>query len=194
VARAASKDRYTALGSVTLRKLVLNQRIRVSMRFGLAVARLASAAWVGAAVLFVVIAVREVRHPGFDSATKDTLALLRFPAYYVGGFILVSVALAGTFVALLGRAKGQLRAVAVAGWLLVLVLGLLVADYFAIYLPIVGMILPVGRARPEAFAVYHRASMMINFCDVALCALAAVLLCWHNPRDNRAYDQVTSNS
>ena len=64
------------------------------MRIGLAVARLASAAWVGAAVLFVIIAVREVRHPGFDSAAKDTLALLRFPAYYASGFLVVSVALA----------------------------------------------------------------------------------------------------
>ena len=59
------------------------------MRLGLAVARLASAAWVGAAMLFVITAVREVRHPGFDSSTKDTLALLRFPAYYAFGFVVV---------------------------------------------------------------------------------------------------------
>jgi hypothetical protein len=159
------------------------------MRLGLLVARLASAAWVGGAILFVIIAVREVQHPGFDSATKDTLALLRFPAYYAGGFFLVSAALAGSLVALLGRAKGQRRAVAAAGWLLVLVLGLLVADYFAIYLPIVGMIVPVGRARAEAFAAYHRASIVINVCDLALCAVAAVLLCWHNPQDNRTSDR-----
>jgi hypothetical protein len=169
------------------------------MRLGLLVARLASAAWVGGAILFVIIAVREVQHPGFDSATKDTLALLRFPAYYAGGFFLVSAALAGTVVALLGRAKGQRQAagrtqVAAAAGLLVLVLALLVADYFAIYLPIVGMIVPVGRARPEAFAAYHRASMVINFCDVALCALAAVLLCWHNPQHNVASNQSTQNN
>ncbi len=147
----------------------------------------------------MIIAVREVQHPGFDSATKDTLALLRFPAYYAGGFVLISVALAGTVVALLGRTKGQRQAsgrtqVAAAAWLLVLVLGLLVADYFAIYLPIVGMIVPVGRARAEAFAAYHRASIVINVCDLALCAVAAALLSWHNPRDNRASDQVTPNS
>ncbi len=161
------------------------------MRLGLLVGRLASAAWVGAAVLFVIIAVREVRHPGFDSATKDTLALLRFPAYYAGGFVLISAALAGTFVALLGRTKGQRRSVLAAAWLLLLVLVLLVADYFAIYLPIVGMIVPVGRARSEAFDAYHRASMIINFCDVALCAIAAVLLCWHNPQPDIAPNQST---
>ncbi len=76
------------------------------MRIGFAVARLASAAWAGAAVLFVITALREVRHPGFDSATKDTLALLRFPAYYAFGFILISVALAGAVLAL-GRSRPE---------------------------------------------------------------------------------------
>ena len=91
------------------------------------------------------------------------------------------------------QAAGRTQ-VAAAAWLLVLVLALLVADYFAIYLPIVGMIVPVGRARPEAFAAYHRASMVINFCDVALCALAAVFLCWHNPQHNVASNQSTQNN
>jgi len=35
---------------------------------------------------------------------------------------------------------------------------------------------------------------VINVCDLALCAVAAALLSWHNPRDNRASDQVTPNS
>jgi hypothetical protein len=41
----------------------------------LTISRLASSAWVGAATLFVVTALQEVWHPGFDSVTKDSLAL-----------------------------------------------------------------------------------------------------------------------
>jgi hypothetical protein len=155
----------------------------MAMRIGLAVARLASAAWVGAAVLFVITALREVRHPGFDSATKDTLALLRFPAYYALGLVVVSAALAGTLLGLFGREKCQRRRIVAAAWLLGLVLLLMVADFVAIYSPIVGMITPVGKARSAEFAGYHRASIAINVCDVALCGIAAALLCWQSPRD-----------
>jgi hypothetical protein len=156
------------------------------MRIGLAVARLASAAWVGAAVLFVITAVREVRHPGFDSATKDTLALLRFPAYYALGFMVVSVALAASIFGMIGRKKGKRRRFVVAVWLLGVVLVLMVADFVAIYLPIVGMITPVGRARSAEFAGYHRASILINVCGVGLCAIAAALLSWENPQNDSA--------
>jgi hypothetical protein len=148
------------------------------MRTGLTVARFASAAWVGAAALFVITAVREVRHPLFDTATKDTLALLRFTAYYAFGFALVAAALVGAILALLGRERRQRRRIVAAAWLLGLALVLMVADFIAIYLPIVGMITPAGRARLAEFEGYHRASMVINTCDVALCVVAALLLCW----------------
>ena len=55
-------------------------------------------AWVGAAILFVVTSVREVQSTDFDSNTKDHLALLRFPAYYLFGFTLVPVASVGAIV------------------------------------------------------------------------------------------------
>ena len=58
----------------------------VMSRAALTLARLLLSAWFGAAVLFVVIGVREVTHPGFDSMVRDQLAVLRFPAYYVCGF------------------------------------------------------------------------------------------------------------
>jgi hypothetical protein len=131
--------------------------------------------------LFVITAVREVRHPEFDSATKDTLALLRFPAFYACGFVTVPAALAGTRVALIGRKKGQRRRIVVAAWLLAMTLALMVADYFAVYLPIVAMITPPGGAHSSEFAGYHRASIAVNTCDVVLCGVAAVLLCWREP-------------
>jgi hypothetical protein len=154
------------------------------MRLGLAVARLASSAWVGAAALFVITALRELRHSGFDSATKDTLALLRFPAYYAFGFVVVSAALAGAVFGLVGGEKQQRRRIVVAAWLLGLILVLMVADFVVIYWPIVGMITPAGRPRSAEFAGYHRASIVINVCDVALCGIAAALLCWQNPQDD----------
>jgi hypothetical protein len=156
------------------------------MRLGLLVARLAAAAWVGAAALFVMTAVREVRHPGFDPTTRDTLALLRFPVYYAFGFVAVSVALAGSLLGLRGRKRGEGRRVVAAAWLLGVALVLMVVDFVAIYLPIVGMITPVGRARSAEFDGYHQASIAINVCDVALCGIAAGLLCWQSRQDENS--------
>jgi hypothetical protein len=146
-------------------------------RFGLAVARLAAAAWVGAAALFVVTAVREVTFPGFDAATKDQLALLRFPAYYVCGFALVGIAFLGAVVASLGS-RPRAKKVGFAAGLLAVTLVALAGDFVAIYRPMAEMITPPGRVHVAEFRDYHRASVWINVADVGLCALAAVLLCW----------------
>ena len=59
-------------------------------RLCLAVARFCPAAWVGAAFLFVATSVTEQVQPSFAPATKDTLALVRFPWYYGVGFALLS--------------------------------------------------------------------------------------------------------
>jgi hypothetical protein len=146
-------------------------------RLGLAIARLATTAWVGAAALFVVTAVREVMHSGFDSATKDQLALLRFPAYYGFGFVLLALALAGTAGAWKAAGKSRLR-IRLAGGLLGLALALMAADFVAIYRPMAEMITPPGRTHVAEFRPYHRASVWINVIDVGLCGVAAVLLCW----------------
>ena len=79
------------------------------VRLGLVIARFCTAAWVGAAALFVVTALREVRSSPFDPAAKDTLALLRFPAYYAFGFTLVGLALAGALLASRDRAAARDR-------------------------------------------------------------------------------------
>jgi hypothetical protein len=143
----------------------------------LAVARLAAAGWVGAATLFVVTAVREVRFPGFDSTTKDQLALLRFPAYYVCGFALVGIAFLGALAASLGS-RPRAKKVAVAAGLLAVTLLLMAADFVAVYRPIAEMITPPGRVHVAEFRNYHRISVWLNVGHVGLCAAAAVLLCW----------------
>ncbi len=165
------------------------------MRLGLAIARFSSAAWVGAAVLFVVTALREVSHPGFDSETKDALALLRFPAYYVFGFTLVILALVGALVASFSRPSGRdsrsddslcregRRRICLASGLLAVVLLLMAADFMAVYRPMVGLITPPGRAHGAEFRSYHRVSIWLNVGHVGLSAVAAVLLCW--PGDRR---------
>ncbi len=154
------------------------------MRFGLAAARLAATAWVGAAALFVVTAVREVTHPGFDSATKDQLALLRFPAYYVFGFALIGVAVvAATFATICHRSRegrqslSGWRLLAAALGLLVVAGGIMAVDYAAVYRPMASLITPPGRAHDSRFQTYHQVSVWLNTSQVALTAAAAVLLC-----------------
>jgi len=74
-----------------------NTRVEMS-RVPLMLARFLLSAWFGAATLFVIIGVREVRFVGFDSAMRDQLVLLRFPAYYACGFTLLGCAAQRRFV------------------------------------------------------------------------------------------------
>jgi hypothetical protein len=150
------------------------------MRVGLTVARFAAAAWVGAALLFVVTAVREVRNPGFDSATKDALALMRFPAYYVFGFTLVTLALVAGLGSYCLRPRGG-RRICVAAGLLAMALIVMGIDFVSVYRPMAEMITPPGWAHPAEFRTYHRASVWLNVGHVGLCALAALFLCWPEP-------------
>lgn len=147
-------------------------------RAGLRVARLASAAWVGAALLFVVTAVREVRDPAFDSTTKDALALDRFPAYYAFGFALLTLALFGAIAAMPSRGRSIRVAAAFLGVALVVMIG----DFISVYRPLLEMVNPPGRAKPADFEDYHHTSMYLNAANVGLCAVAAILLCWHDLR------------
>ncbi len=149
-------------------------------RLGLTVARVASAGWVGAAALFVVTAVREVRHPGFDSPTKDALALVRFPAFYAFGFALVAVSLAGSLVAVSAGGSAR-RRTTVGALLLAATLTVMAVDNTAVYRPMADLIDPPGKARTPAFVEYHRWSIWVNVADLALCGAAAVVLSWPQP-------------
>jgi len=142
----------------------------------LLLARFCSAAWVGAAALFVVNGVQEVMSPNFESATKDQLALIRFPAYYGFGFVLVAGALLTTFVA--GRKSlGSIRHVMVA-ILLAASLGLMTYDWSAVYTPLRKMLDPPGQTRTDAFKTLHVRSMSLNTTHVGLVFFAALALCW----------------
>jgi hypothetical protein len=141
------------------------------------IARFSIAAWVGAAALFVVTGVHEVRSPELDSAAKNVLAALRFPSYYAFGFALVSVALVCGLVARFRSPAQRPSPSRIALALLVLALCLMVVDYVWIYRPLEGMMLVPDAARPAHFQTYHRASMWINTVDVGLCLVAALWMC-----------------
>jgi uncharacterized membrane protein len=140
-------------------------------------ARFLLSAWVGAAALFVINGIRLVRASVFDSAARDQIALIRFPAYYGFGFACVATALICQAGALrragLPRGRALAAAACVAAALVVML-----ADYVWVYRPLEAMVSPPGKARPADFGAYHRASEMINTVHVGLCFVAAMLLCW----------------
>jgi len=149
-------------------------------RICLTIARFALAAWVGAAVLFVINGVRQVTFPGFDSPTKDQLALIRFPAYYVFGFALVSAATVCLWAIVRSNLLGRLRRW-IAALLTTAALALMVCDYMAIYRPLEAMISRPGGVRPANFVTMHDSSKRINSLHVGLCLGAAIILCWPRP-------------
>lgn len=146
-------------------------------RICLTVCRFCFAAWVGAAALFVVNGIAQVRHPAFDSVQRSQLALLRFPAYYVFGFGLVGTGLATL---LAGRSaccdaprlwRAALGCIAAA-------LVLMVCDYLFVYRPLAAMLQTATEARPAAFQTLHQASTWINFVHVGLVACGGMLINW----------------
>ena len=142
----------------------------------LTIARFALSAWIGAAALFVVTAVREVTCPAFDSPIKNQLAALRFPPYYLFGFVLVAVGFVSGLVGL-RRAASRRRCHVFVGTAVIALL-LMGIDYVAIYQPLYAAVTRPDVIRDEYFVRLHRASTWINFVDMSFCAVAAISACW----------------
>lgn len=147
--------------------------------FLLIVARLCSAMWVGAALLFVLTSVTEQVQESFSTETKDTLALIRFPWYYGTGFCLVGVSFLATVLSSRGKTSGS-----VATALLAAVLVLMLVDYFFVYRPIRALLLEHQPVRSSAFESLHRWSEIINSVSFLLNLAAAVVLC--RPHDAKS--------
>lgn len=148
-------------------------------RICLTIARFTLSAWIGAAALFVVTSIAEQRSNAFGSDVKNTLAALRFPAYYAFGFTLVGLSL-------LAGAIGVDRRSRYRGWLtivgcLTVALVLMVVDYVAIYSPLYAIVTDPSGVRDAKFLELHRWSEQINTVDVALCLIAALVACWPQP-------------
>ncbi|OAI51767.1 hypothetical protein AYO47_06825 [Planctomyces sp. SCGC AG-212-M04] len=170
-----------------------------------ALARMASAAWVGAAVLFVVVAVTQTKHfspKEAEGATESTdaagtlvppaqldaqlrkhvvaqMALLRFPFYYWAGGILLSV----SWVSAVFLRGTYLKA---SRWLLVMLFlsgacGLMAYDWHRVYRPLQEMTAKMANdpsAEPDPmFATLHEHSKQVNGAELALTFLASLLLC-----------------
>ena len=146
-------------------------------KMGQFIAKFCISAWVGAAVLFVVVGILEVTRGGFDSTTKDSLVVIRFPAFYIFGFALVTAGWVGVFVAgctyeICAKKRGILLG------LLSLALILMVVDYIWIFRPLAQMVTPPGQSKPAHFTTYHEASKWINLAGLFVCSLAIWLLNW----------------
>ena len=144
-------------------------------RFALTIARFAASAWVGAAVLFVINGVQQTTSGQFESMITDQLVLLRFPAYYVMGFVLIGAALMGSAVS--GEAFSFRRRGVLLG-LFGLALVVMLLDYLVVYLPLAEMITPPGQPRPQGFQTLHHWSKIINSTDVGLVLVGAAILSW----------------
>lgn len=143
----------------------------------LTIVRFALSSWVGAAALFVVAGIREIRHPGFDTEIQNQLVLIRFPAYYAFGFPLVVLALVCTTGLRSPDRFGRGR-VWMMRTLIGLALVLMIGDYFWVFQPICEMMQPPDQARPAVFVGYHEASKWINAAGIATSFVAAILACW----------------
>ena len=146
-------------------------------RLGLFLARFCTAAWIGAATLFVIVGIREVTFEGFDMRTRDMLVAVRFPAFYACGSLLVCVAWLGTVVA---RSSGLIakRQATIALGLLSGVLLLMALDYLWIFQPLLKLVNPPGTAKTNAFVQYHQASKWINLAGLTLSIAAAACVSW----------------
>lgn len=113
----------------------------------------------------------------FDSATKNLLAVTRFPAYYAFGFTLVAIAVASS-IALLKFEKNARRRNIVILSLTGLALILMCGDYQVIYKPLETMMLePEGRLSAEFFT-YHQWSKYINSFSILACLIAGFVSAW----------------
>lgn len=160
-------------------------------RFLWTVLRFSLCAWVGAATLFVVTGVREVTMTDFDAATKNVLAVTRFPAYYAFGFTLVVVSAISAFSLILINKETRCRKIVVLS-LSVFSLVVMYLDHLFIYQPLEIMMLePEGRLDPEFFT-YHQWSKYINCISVGVCLIASfVSAC---PARSSAVSNSTSES
>jgi len=151
------------------------------LKLFLFIARFSITAWLGAAILFVVLTVMEILSGQFDSMVLDGLVLLRFPIYYAFTFTLLAISLtAGVACWLRSKGKiGKLFTVLVAASLL-----LLIGDYLWVYLPLEAMLRPLGVARSQDFPFYHKLTEALNSVAMLLNLIAACAINWPGKLEN----------
>ena len=142
-------------------------------RWANTVARLSLSVWLGAALLFVTVAIKPIRAPELESPYRAFLAGLLFPGSYAFGVVLL---MTGFFSTCLCSLKWKLTILFATG----LAIALGVIDWFLIYSPLAEIARQqwVAQAAPPAsFRNYHLASMAINAVTLICSAAAAMLAC-----------------
>ncbi|MEO2013001.1 MAG: hypothetical protein ABGZ53_01385 [Fuerstiella sp.] len=137
--------------------------------------RLLLAAWIGAAVLYVITSVAEQTSSLFDSVTRDQLATIRFPLYYNFGF---GIHVAGVVCAFVvwNRSTPENRRRFLIIFLLILLSSLLITlDYFFVYSPLQQLITPPGQVRSQQFVELHTMSRHANEVHLTVILVAAIL-------------------
>lgn len=155
------------------------------LKLFLFLARISITAWLGAATLFVIVTVTEIRSGKLESLVLDTLILLRFPVYYLFTFSLLAVTLmAGIACWSVSRGRiGKSFTVLIALSLLILI-----GDYFWVYLPLEGMLTPLGVPRPHYFPFYHKLTEALNSAAMLINLIAACLINWPGKIETNAID------
>ncbi|HIF01394.1 MAG TPA: hypothetical protein EYG03_07420 [Planctomycetes bacterium] len=144
-------------------------------QISLVLLRLLLAAWIGAAVLYVITSVAEQTSSIFDSVTRDQLATIRFPLYYDFGF---GIHVAGFVLAFVvwNRSTPENRRRFLIIFLLILLSGLLITlDYFFVYSPLQELITPPGQVRSQQFMQLHTMSRHANEVHLTVMLVAAIL-------------------
>jgi hypothetical protein len=151
-------------------------------RFCLTASRFSLAAWLGAALFFVIVTLAPMSSPLLDSAQKAQLPLFFFPGYYAFEFTLLSIALAGGWAArnrpTVNRGLWRVQLAA-----LTLALIVAVADRIWVYEPLAQILrqqIADHTAPPASFRNLHLASMYCNQVIIGLSLLAAILSHWPN--------------
>lgn len=137
--------------------------------------RLLLAAWVGAAVLYVITSVAEQTSSHFDSLIRDQLATIRFPLYYCFGLSIHALAVPFAFLIWFNStSQNQRRFLAI--FLLVLLSSVLITlDYLLVYLPLQELITPPGQVRSQQFIQLHTLSRHANEVHLTVMLVASIV-------------------
>jgi len=155
----------------------------ISHALVLTIARLFLVAWIGGAALFVITSIAEQRMPEFDYATKDRLATVRFPLYYLFGTICLGTSIVATgFAVVTGKRENHKRLIA-GLTLCLLSAGIAAYDYVEVYSPLQKAITPPGQVRGPEFMTLHKRSATVNEIHISLALLAAIFICLPNRSD-----------
>lgn len=144
-------------------------------QISLVLLRLLLAAWIGAAVLYVITSVAEQTAPTFDSVTRDQLATIRFPLYYEFGFGIHVAGVVFGFIAWKSSTPENRRRLLIMFLLILLSTLLITLDYFFVYRPLQQLITPPGQVRSQQFIQLHTMSRHANEVHLTVMLVAAVL-------------------